>query len=420
MILHNCKINQNFKKQNKNILEKDNFKEIRDYFKDINNLQSFLYDSKDIDKKSQEFIENFEILKYINYGGCGVVFEGCIKNKNNCSNNFKDTNNNKHVALKFIMSNINEKNNAKKSKMKSRILKELNLQKKMKHKNIISVFGYYEFLNCSCLVLDYAKYGDLDYFKKYLIRKKNLSESFLGYITIQILEGLKFIHQFKIIHMDIKPQNILFDENLIIKISDFSVSQDYPNNISFTESDINNKNNNILTTKTNLPIAGTSLYMSPEILGKIKVGNDELSKVDLYSLGVMIYHLAYEKYPYNLNYVNKDDFDEIFIKIKKNNLEFPPRKNYSLLFKNFLKSILNKNIKFRYNIDEAFNDPWIIGAKIIEKQKDKIYDLEKFLIDLCTDNVKQFNDYLLSFQGGYNNKQENLFSTCSSSFYSNI
>ncbi len=79
-------------------------------------------------------------------------------------------------------------------------------------------------------------------------------------------------------------------------------------------------------------------------------------------------------------------------------LVFPGIKSYSFLFKNFLRGLLNKNIKNRYSINDALEDPWIRGTKLIFKEKEKMYDLEKFLINIVTDNIKLFNDYLRNYK----------------------
>ena len=77
--------------------------------------------------------------------------------------------------------------------------------------------------------MEFAKFGDLYQFQKILNQKRYFSETLLAFITKQILDGLYYLHQSEIIHMDIKPQNILIDEKLNIKISDFSISFSYKN-----------------------------------------------------------------------------------------------------------------------------------------------------------------------------------------------
>ena len=59
-------------------------------------------------------------------------------------------------------------------------------------------------------------------FGKKLIQKNYLSETLIEYITIKILEGLQNCYQCKITRLDIKPQNPLINNFLIIKIKDFS------------------------------------------------------------------------------------------------------------------------------------------------------------------------------------------------------
>ena len=302
----------------------------------------------------QEFNDNFELLNYVNSGSCGLVFEGKIRNSPTSQ----------RVGLKFLMGKIldekREKNNQKK-------IKELYFQKKLHHKNITGLYGFYEIKNCSCIAMDYAKYGDLEYFQKKLIQKKNLSETVIAYITLQILEGLQYCHQCKIIHMDIKQQNILIDEFLNVKITDFSVSQSYEN-------------------------------CQNEVLKKMEIDIEDCNKIDMFSLGTLLYNLAFGQFPFNLEFSDRKNFKGILEKITQKNLSFPVTKSYSYLFKKFLQGLLNKNLKERLSINEAMENPWIRGAKLIFKEKEKMYDLEKFLISIVTDNIKLFNDYLKNYR----------------------
>ena len=151
---------------NQNYPKKD-FKTVKEYFKDINNMKSFLKDG------CQEFNNNFELLNFINSGSCGLVFEGKLRNSPT----------NQRVGLKFLMGKILDEKREKNAQKK---IKELYFQKKLHHKNITGLFGFYEIKNCSCIAMDYAKYGDLEYFQKKLIQKKNLSETVIAYITYQI------------------------------------------------------------------------------------------------------------------------------------------------------------------------------------------------------------------------------------------
>ena len=229
-------------------------------------------------------------------------------------------------------------------------------------------------------VLELGKHGDLENFQKKLLKRKVLSKTIICYFTKQILEALKYIHKCKIIHMDIKQGNILVDSNLNIKLTDFSVSCSYS---AFHPEDL-----------VKFPYVGTSKYMSPEIIERTHMKIKEGCKIDIYSLGVTLYNLAFGCYPYNLDEVGSKDYDNILKKIKEENLEFPKDRNVSELFKDFLKKLLEKDYTKRFNILEALNHPWIKGADIIFDEKEQSFCYENFLINLITDNIPKFNHYL--------------------------
>ena len=171
--------------------------------------------------------------------------------------------------------------------------------------------------------------------------------------------------------------NILIDEYLNIKVTVFSVSMSYEKNQKFID----------------LPLFGTSYYMSPEVLERKKILSEETSKIDMLSLGVLIYNLAFNDYPYNLSKIDSKNYKGILKNIVETNLEFPKNNAYSDMFKNFVKKCLEKDITKRYNIYQAKNDPWMKGYQIILDEKENLYNVEKFLTEMIVDNIKQFYDY---------------------------
>ena len=350
---------------------RNNYKLIKEYYKSKSNLDNY------IKNQITNFSENFELLEYINSGSSGVVYEGRYRK-----------NPEKHVCLKFLLNKLEEEKREKKNKnINSNCnnntcskIREINIQNRLKDKNITQYYDYCDLNNYGCIIMEFAKYGDLENFQKNLIKKKCLSETLLAYITKQILDGLLYIHQSKIIHMDIKQQNILIDENFNIKITDFSVSLPYDN---YKEND-----------KISLPLSGTSLYMSPEVLSRSQIDYEDCSKIDMYSLGVVLFNLAFEKFPYELDYSYKRNFNLIFEKIKSEKFKIPEKKNFSPLFKKFLENLLEKDIKNRMSIYDALEDPWIKAADLIFKEKEKLNNFEKFLINMITNNIRSFNEYL--------------------------
>ena len=355
-------------------IKKTNFRQLKDFYKTKSNLHNYLRNNN-----CNQFLENFELLNYINSGGSGVVYKGCLR-KNPIDK----------VCLKFLLNkteieNIIKPNNNKKNILsKDSKIEEINIQKKLQHKNIVKYYDFFDLKDYGCIVMELADSGDIDMIRKKMTDKNYLSETFLAFITKQILDGLYYIHKNKIIHMDIKQQNILIDKNLEVKITDFSVSLSYEKVQSHE--------------KIKLPLSGTNPFMSPEVLSKAQIDIEDASKIDMFSLGVMLYNLSIGDFPYNLNINLKKNFDEVLEKIKNNDLEFPENKiksrRYSNLFIKFLKNLLDKDIKSRISVYEALDDPWIKGTELIFEEKEKIGDNLKFLLKMSCDNIRSFNEYL--------------------------
>ena len=228
--------------------------------------------------------------------------------------------------------------------------------------------------------MEYGNLGNLYNFLYNTLKKDYYSESILCYITYQVLEGLKYMRKNKIVHYDIKPQNIIINSELNIKIIDFSISFDY---------------HKINSDKIKLNFAGTSFYMAPEVLNTDEIELKNIHKIDIYSLGILLYRFSFGCYPYSLNHEDSKQCDKMYDKIKNNNLEFNNEDlGYSEFFKDFLKKSLEKDINKRINIDEALEHYWIKGARILMNEKEKLYNAQSFLINLIMDNIYNFNNYL--------------------------
>ena len=360
-------------------IQKNKLRQLKEFYKTKTNLYNYLKN-----RKCSQFLEDFELLDYISSGCSGVVYKGCNRK------NLDDP-----VCLKFLLNKLDSEErekqfnkdkkdyNIENKQNNAPILEEIKIQQKFHHKNIAKYYDYCDLKDYGCIIMELAEYGDLNYIQKKLIQQNCLSETFLAYITKQILDGLFYIHKLKIIHMDIKPHNILINKNLEIKITDFSVSLSYEKT----------KNSE----KIKLPLTGTNPFMSPEVLNKEQIDIEDASKIDMFSLGIMLYHLAFEEFPYDLNINVKKNFRQAYEKIKYKNLEFPKNKSksgkYSNLFIKFLKNLLDNNIKNRISVFDALDEPWIKATNLIYQEKEKS-DIQKFLMNITTDNIRTFNVYI--------------------------
>ena len=125
--------------------------------------------------------------------------------------------------------------------------------------------------------------GDLSNKVSSLKRKRELmAENQVWAYFIQMLKGLKALHDMKIIHRDIKSANVfLTQDERVLKLGDMNVSK-------VVESDF---------TKTRV---GTPLYFSPEIWN----GRSYDYKTDVWSLGCLLYEMCALTYPFNGNSMN--------------------------------------------------------------------------------------------------------------------
>ena len=344
-------------------------KSLNEIYNDIGELNKYLIE------KAPEFYEKFELLEFKKCGSAGSVLKAQTKIK---AQNSKAKP--KIVALKFLF-------NVKEGKAK----KEINHQEiiahgSLKHKNIPQIYGYYKIGDNSCIAMEYSHYGDLENFKKKVIKRAPLSESLICYILGGLAEAVYYIHTHnKIIHMDIKQQNIVIDDYLNVKLTDYSISINYRNlkNIS-------------------LPMIGTCYYMSPEVLKKETIPANYASKIDVYSIGVLLYLLAFCDYPFKLKEVDNKNYAQILKNIQQYDLEFPTDMENSKPFLNLLRNCLNKDIKKRYDIYQLMNDPFVKGYQIILNEKEKLYNAGKFVIDLMVDNILNFNQYLKTIENNTN------------------
>ena len=322
----------------------------------MNNKDDFQKFFKEIDSK---IIEKIEVEDYIGKGSESVVYRGYDKQAKS------------KLTLKMIL----KKNKSFKN------LNEIINSMKLKNKNIILYYGHIINAKFDIIMMEYAKFGNLIHFTKNILKTNYLSESLLCYFTYQILNGLKYCHTCKLVHLDIKPQNIVVDDSLNAKLIDFSISLSYAK---------------VKLEEIKLPLMGTNFYIAPEIIKGKSIKIKDLQKIDLYGLGVTLHFLFFGAFPFGLKYEDSKKYDIINEKITNNSpidKDFTAIK-YSNSFKDFLEKLLEKDINKRININEALDHPWVKGAEILFDEKQKINNINNFLINLESDNFASFNEYI--------------------------
>lgn len=300
-------------------------------------------------------MESLELKELIGLGSESHVYKTIVKKIN------------KPVTMKIIYNN----------KKHSKNLKEVEIANKLKNKNVINFFGLQNLKNekfdCDCILMEYSKFGNLRQFQKNYLKSNYMTESMICYFSYLILKGLKYCHKSKIAHLDIKPQNIIIDETLNLKIIDFSIS------INYRE----------IKSKIKLRHQGTEHYMAPEVINSAIIKVNDLEKVDLFSLGVMLYNFAFSSYP---NECTDDDNEEELDNTIDKFIE-ESKFQYSKYFIDFIKKLLERDINKRINIKQAMEHEFIKGAEIILQEKEKLNNANIFLTYLIFDYFQSYNKY---------------------------
>lgn len=207
---------------------------------------------------SQKFGERYEIIRQIGGGGMAIVYLA------------KDLFLDRDVAVKVLRDEFVESD-----EFIRRFHKEAKAVASLNHQNIVSVYDFDASSTPIYLVMEYVEGKTL---KEKIIDEGHLSEQMTIQIAIQIANGLSLAHSNKIIHKDIKSQNILIDVNNLVKITDFGIAQILSNS----------------TITHNKGILGSAHYFSPEQAR----GELVTYKSDIYSLGVVMYEMLTGELPF--------------------------------------------------------------------------------------------------------------------------
>ena len=308
-------------------------------------------------EKAGNKLDDFEILQKLGEGSFGKIIK--VKSKLNS----------KIYAIKQL--DFDKLDDF----LKKKVQIELIILKKVDHPNVCKCIDYFEENGLSYIIMKYYNNKDLSHFLKAIYDiNPPIKEEILWDIFHQCAEGLAYIHNQGIIHRDIKPQNILMDDNKEIQIGDFGIAA--ITNKNQVKNFTNNPEEQKIILLSPGEYAGTPRYMAPEIHS----GHYD-QRVDVFSLGVSFYELCYKTLPYS---PNKIDMSELI-----------NDKNYSYELRNIIFKMIQKNpderidsISIRREIKKGYIKKYVKNSGI-------------FSVIKCLFNFPNFewfftDDYILS------------------------
>ncbi|MHB8095024.1 MAG: protein kinase domain-containing protein [Candidatus Aminicenantales bacterium] len=205
------------------------------------------------------FAGRYEIIESLGQGGMGKVYRA------------QDRKIGEVVALKLIRPEISVNDKAI-----DRFKNELKIARKITHRNICRMHDIGEEGFLHYITMEYVAGEDL---KRFIRRAGTLSTGKAIHIAQQVCEGLAEAHRLGVIHRDLKPQNIMIDENGNAKIMDFGIAR-FVDTERMTGSGV---------------MIGTPEYMSPEQAELLDVDR----RADIYSLGVVLYEMVSGRVPFD-------------------------------------------------------------------------------------------------------------------------
>ena len=267
--------------------------------------------------------ERYEILAKIGTGGMADVYKA------------KDHKLNRFVAVKVLKPEFREDRTFIK-KFKS----EAQAAAGLTHPNIVNVFDVGDDEGVYYIVMELIEGITL---KEYISKKGKLSVKEATSIAIQVSMGLEAAHSHKIVHRDVKPQNIIISTDGKVKVTDFGIARAASSN----------------TISSN--VMGSVHYSSPE---QVRGGYSD-EKSDIYSLGITIYEMVTGRVPY-------DGDTTVSIAIKHLQEEMVPPSTYAPGLPHSLEQIIykctQKSVDRRYsNMGEVIAD---LKRSLIDPQGD--------------------------------------------------
>lgn len=308
-------------------------------------------------------IANFTIVRHLNSGGMGEVYLG------------RDDSSGQDVAIKILIKNYVDDDNIRK-----RFEHEAHLLKILSHPNVVNLISSGTHNGLPYIVMEYVD-GVL---LRDLIRDKASDLASSMYFMKQLLAAVRYLHSRKIVHRDIKPNNIMVLPDRSVKILDFGISKDLSSDSDMELTQVGD-------------VMGAIKYLPPEYATKAASS----IQADIRNLGVIFYELLVWRYPIKF----KDKVD-LALKIKTTNIEFPKRDRTPEPLKQIILKMTDVDLEKRYKrisdvqrdlraIDIVEVTKTMVLAELERSKVEKVFNVTKKLFVETASFSASLEDFLI-------------------------
>ncbi|OWZ12986.1 STE/STE7 protein kinase [Phytophthora megakarya] len=266
-------------------------------------------------------LDKLEICSMIGRGSSGQVFKA-----RHCESNTL-------YAVK-VVTNVFDK------PRRDQLLTEIRTLYGIESEHLVGFYGAYFQDHALSIVLEFCALGSLDQLLAKLPKRDEVvPENVVAAIAMQVLMGLAHLKRVRHVHRDIKPQNILVQQDGSVKLTDFGLARELGSSISMAQT-----------------FVGTFKYMAPE-----RVQNEPYDyKSDIWSLGLVLIECATRAFPY----ANARSYIDVVQSIVESPEPHLPEvdangKSFTPEFHEFIRRCLKKEPSKRASVDELLKLPWL-------------------------------------------------------------
>ncbi|KAG5894098.1 hypothetical protein JTB14_003954 [Gonioctena quinquepunctata] len=261
-------------------------------------------------------IEDYEVHNLLGKGGFASVYRArCLKTGT-------------EVAIKMI-----DKKLMQATGMVNRVKQEVSIHTRLKHPSVLELYECFEDINYVYLVLELCHKGELQKW----VKERVLSEVEVSGIMGQVVEGIKYLHSYNILHRDLSLSNLLLTRDMQVKIADFGLAT------QLTRPD-----------EKHTTMCGTPNFISPEVASRGSHGLE----ADVWGIGCLLYTLLVGTPPFDTPGVKST-----LTKVVMSNYTLPS--HLSPEAKDLIDSLLQKNPRDRMKLDQILEHQFIKRGRIL-------------------------------------------------------